>query len=831
MARDDLPSGRVALVFTDIEGSTVLLHSLGADGYADLLARHHALCRTAWDAHGGVVVDTAGDGFFVAFPDPVAAVAAADAAQTSLGEAGIPVRMGVHLGDVEVRETGYVGLDVHRAARIAAVGHGGQILLSADLVAAVPAADVVDLGFHRLKDLPDAERIFQLHGRAFPPLRALFRTNLPASSTPFLGREDDTARLRLMLEDPDVRLVTVVGPGGVGKTRLVQHVAKAAFDRYPGGVWWVPLAAHAAVDEALLALGAVLEIGDVEPGADVVDALARSAGSAPTLVVLDNAEHLMPDIATAAAALLARAPSLTLLASSRQRLSVSAEHVVVLDPLPIGTAVELFLGRAAAAGAAYPADAAVTEICERLDRMPLAIELVAARAPLLPPRQLLQQLQPVLAEASGPLDADDRQRTLQAAVQWSYDLLGPDEQRAFRACSAFVGSASVAAIAAVAEVGLGVVLALVDKSLLRQRDGAYSTRLVMLETVREVAAGLARYEQQGWEQAHASWLRGTVTSLSARNPMRLPPDDLALLRDERDNLRAALRRTEHREPATFVDLASVAWGDLYFGGLVSEAVALLRTALPLADDPYPRALVLHGLVTILYRMGADDVVALAQEELVAAQGSGDRVAEVDAWRNVGLARLALDDDEGTIEASRRSLELAREAGDTWGTVGGLQNIGNSLLNLGRYDEALDLFDEAVDLATRTGDDFGTTLGLSNTADALIALGRADEAVPVVRRVFDHHWAEQRVWAVDVVALVLLARGDAEGYAVLSAAATTGFAALQQPREGLALRRHEEAGARAIELLGRQEHDRLTRRGAGLSLDDAHALARTYLGAL
>lgn len=828
--RTDLPSGRVALVFTDIEGSTTLLHSLGADGYAELLARHHGLCRRAWEANGGAVVDTAGDGFFVAFADPGAAVAAVDDAQRALSGAGISVRMGVHVGDVELRETGYVGLDVHRAARITAVGHGGQVLLSADLVAAVPAVDAVDLGFHRLKDLPDPERIFQLHAAPFPPLRALFRTNLPASSTPFVGRDEETEHVSALVVDPEVRLVTVVGPGGVGKTRVVHHVAKRCFDRFPGGVWWLALAEHTEVDPALAALGAMLDVGDPGAvGADVVELLASRLGPARTLVVLDNAEHLLPTLAQVTARLLARIPALTVLVSTRQRLAVAAEHLVVLDPLPISTAVELFVGRAAAAGATYRPDQDVVAICERLDRMPLALELVAARAPLLPAGRLLERVQEVLGDASGPLDAEDRQRTLQAAVRWSYDLLLPDEQRAFRACSAFVGSASAEALADVAEVGFPVVLALVDKSLLRQRDGEYSPRFAMLETVREVGAGLAHFEQQGWEHAHARWLRTSVTSLSSRNPMRLLPDELARLRDERDNLRVALRRTEGRDPAAYVDLASIAWGDLYFGGLLSEAVAVLRRALPWASDPLSRYRILHGLVTILYRMeGPDDVAALAEAELEAAQASGDRTAEIDAWRNVGLARLALDDDEGAIDASERSLVLARAAGDAWGAVSGLQNVGNALLNLGRFDEALHCFAEAVDAARGINDDFGVTLGLSNTADALVALDRHDEAVPVIRQVFDHHWAEQRVWAVDIVAQVLLARGDAAGYAVLAGAATAGFDELGQPREGLALARHERAVDEAVERLGVDEHARLDAEGRSTSMVEGHDLARRYL---
>ena len=239
--RNDLPTGTVTFLFTDIEGSTKLLHELGAEAYAGALAEHRRLLRDAFDRHDGVEVDTQGDAFFVAFPTAPGALAAARQAQEALADGPIRVRMGIHTGTPILAEEGYVGADVHRAARIAAAGHGEQVLVSS-ATAALLGDGLRDLGSHRLKDLSAPERIFQLGYADFPPLRTLYRTNFPVPVTPFLGREHELADLVDLIGREEVRLVTLTGPGGTGKTRLGSQAAGELSDRYPGGVWWVPLA-------------------------------------------------------------------------------------------------------------------------------------------------------------------------------------------------------------------------------------------------------------------------------------------------------------------------------------------------------------------------------------------------------------------------------------------------------------------------------------------------------------------------------------------------------------------------------------------------------------
>ena len=263
--RQDLPRGTVTFVFTDIEGSTRLLEELGSERYAELLSRHHRVCRAAWAAHGGAEVDTTGDAFFVAFATASAALAAAADAQLALAEVGLRVRMGVHTGEVSVTPTGYVGLEVHRAARIAAAAHGGQVVVSSSTAALVGPNGLVDLGEHRFKDLAAPERVFQLGGAEFPPLRSLYRSNLPVPATAFLGREREVGEVSALLGRPEVRLLTLTGPGGTGKTRLGLQAAAEASAGFPDGVYWAALASLR--DPTLVAV-AVAEALEVKERAD-----------------------------------------------------------------------------------------------------------------------------------------------------------------------------------------------------------------------------------------------------------------------------------------------------------------------------------------------------------------------------------------------------------------------------------------------------------------------------------------------------------------------------------------------------------------------------------
>jgi predicted ATPase/class 3 adenylate cyclase len=469
----ELPTGTVTFLFTDIEGSTRLLRELG-DGYAEVLAEHRRALRDAWRRHEGLEVDTQGDAFFVAFARASDAVAAAADAQLALADGPVRVRMGLHTGEPLRADEGYVGFDVHRAARIAAAGHGGQVLLS-QATADLAGVDVRDLGLHRLKDLSAPERLFQLGTDVFPPLKTLHETNLPVPATPFLGREREIDQIAALLRRPDVRLVTLTGPGGSGKTRLSLQAAAAAADDYDGGVWWVPLASLG--DPILVETAAAQALGSK-------DTLPTTVGDQRLLLVLDNFEHLL-DAAGGVAETIRSCPHLTVLVTSREPLHVDGEWEVAVDPLREHEAVELFLQRAAAVRSDFGANGEVAEVCRRLDCLPLAVELAAARVKVLTLPALLERLEqrlPLLA--GGSRSAPERQRTLRATIAWSHDLLTAAEQDLFARLAVFAGGCTLQAAEEICGADVDAIASLVDKSLLRRTGDRYW----MLETIREFAS-------------------------------------------------------------------------------------------------------------------------------------------------------------------------------------------------------------------------------------------------------------------------------------------------------------------------------------------------------
>jgi len=488
----ELPTGTVTLVFTDIEGSTRLLHELGSR-YADVLDEHRQIVREAFATHGGVEVDTQGDAFFYVFGAAKEALAAAGDAQAALADQPVRIRIGVHTGEPVLAAEGYVGADVHRAARIAGSGHGGQVLVSAT-TAALADVELHDLGSHRLKDLLAAERIYQLGHAKFPPLRSLTATSLPLASSALVGREREVEELVSLIRGSH-RLVTLTGPGGTGKTRLALQVAAELGDAYPEGVYWVSLAGVA--DSSLV-------LPTMRQAVGASDDLVHELGERALLFVLDTFEHLS-GAARDLAELLSKTRDVRLLVTSRAPLHVSAEFEYIVEPLPPSDAATLFVERARAVGRDVDLREVVSQICDRLDNLPLAIELAAARSKLLAPAALLSRLEkrlPLLA--AGPRDVPERQRTLSAAIAWSYDLLDPNAQTLFRRLAVFAGGFSLEAAEEVAEADLDRVSILLDASLLKS---VADSRLLMLGTIREY--GLERLEEVGESGAtrdrHASY--------------------------------------------------------------------------------------------------------------------------------------------------------------------------------------------------------------------------------------------------------------------------------------------------------------------------------------
>ncbi len=463
--RRQLPSATVTFLFTDVEGSTRLLHELGAEAYAEALAEHRRVLRKVFAAEGGVEVDTQGDAFFYVFADARAAVAAAAAANVALEPGLIRIRMGLHTGEALLTGEGYVGEDVHLGARIAAAGHGGQVLLSAATRALLDGG-VTDLGEHRLKDFAGPVAIFQLGEERFPPLKTISNTNLPRPASSFVGRERETAEVAELVRGH--RLVTLSGPGGSGKTRLSIEAASELVGEFKAGVFWVSLAA---VRDPTL----VLETVGQTLGAK--DGLADHIGERELLLLLDNLEQVI-EVAPELASLVEVCPNLHLLVTSRELLRVRGEVEYPVPPLAEPEAVTLFCERSG-----LEPDETTAELCRRLDNLPLAVELAAARTGVLTPPQILDRLAQRLDLLKGGRDAEARQHTLRATIEWSHDLLADDEKQLFARLSVFAGGSTLDAAEEVVEADVEALQSLVDKSLVR-RTGE---RFWMLETIGDFA--------------------------------------------------------------------------------------------------------------------------------------------------------------------------------------------------------------------------------------------------------------------------------------------------------------------------------------------------------
>ena len=519
-----LPTGTVTLLFTDIEGSTRLLRELGTGGYADALAEHRRVLRNAFGTEGGVEVDTQGDAFFVSFPTANGAVAAANAAQEALAVGPITVRMGLHTGTPSAAAEGYVGIDVHRGARVAALAHGGQVILSATTAALVEDQPLRDLGRHRLKDFDAPAQLFQLGTRDFPPLRTPGAVDLPTPATRFLGRERELFDAATLWLARDPRLLTIVGPGGTGKTRFSIELGRFLADEADGGTVFVPLAPVR--DAALVVPLIALQLG---ASGDTADAVATRLGDKQAHVVLDNLEQLLPEAARAIAELLGAAPSLRIIATSREPLRIAGEVELDLPPMIEADAVTLFLERAQAIRPDVGDSPAVHELIRRLDGLPLAIELAAARVKVLGPEQLLERIGQRLDLLKGGRDADERHATLRATIAWSYDLLDDDEQALFARLAVFRGGATLANAELVCGADLDTLGSLLDKSLLRRRaDADGEERFWMLETIREFA--LEQLEASGEEDAlrhaQARSLNALADRAGTARHRRLPPLEL-----------------------------------------------------------------------------------------------------------------------------------------------------------------------------------------------------------------------------------------------------------------------------------------------------------------
>ena len=676
------PSGTVTLLFSDIEGSTRLLQRAG-EAYAGLLADHRRLLREAFARHRGFEMDSEGDAFFVAFESANDAAAAAADAQLALAQHEWPdgneirVRIGLHTGEPRAVDGRYVGLVVHAAARIMAAGHGGQVLVSESTRPLLEDRfQLRDLGTHRLKDLPGTQQLYQLQVRGqpaeFPPLRTLDHrpTNLPLEPNAFIGRTRELKEAWALLIREDARLLTLTGTGGAGKTRLALRLAAGAVEEFPNGAFFVSLAPVRDWELVVPSIAQTLGLRE-QPGETVLETLTEYLRDRRMLLLLDNFEQVLP-AAPALSGLLRSAPALNLLVTSRTPLRVAGERTYSVPPLDEPESVNLFVERAHAADTEFAVtDAnahAVAEICARLDGLPLAIELAAPRVRALPPAALLRRLDDRLKLLTGGAhDLDERQRTIRATIEWSYELL-PDAERAlFAQLSVFVGGCRLEPAEALCKADLDVLdglQSLVENSLLRRRaDADGEPRFWMLETIREYACELLEAEGDAKEarRRHAEHFAETAEELDKESRTGDHAAVLARQDEERNNLRAALEWTrEHRELR--LRLATALWGFWSARGYIAEGRGVLEEALTASGKRPARALL--GLCTLRILSGdSEGVFEAAEEALRTAEDDGDDFTLAQAWNLLGRIHGSVRGQLGQAESAWRQALVYAERGD------------------------------------------------------------------------------------------------------------------------------------------------------------------------
>jgi predicted ATPase/class 3 adenylate cyclase len=793
----DRPTGTVTFLFTDIEGSTKLLRQLG-DSYGDVITQHHRILREAIAHGGGTEVGTEGDAFFAVFTSADGALAAALHAQRTLAEASWPegqavrVRMGMHTGQAVLVGDEYMGLDIHLAARVAAAAHGGQVLVSESLRPLVAenlpsGVSLRDLGRHRLKDIERPVHLWDLVigglSSEFPAIRSLEArpTNLPLQRTSFVGREREAAEVTNLLADS--RLVTLTGPGGTGKTRLALKVAADHLDRFSDGVFFIDLSAI--LDSALVpsVIAGALLVRE-EPSRDFLETLSDHVRDRNLLLVLDNSEQVI-ESGVAAAKLLDAAPRLKILATSRVPFRITGESIFPVPPLAVPgdvtdldllgrfEAVSLFTQRAATVrpGFQLTADNArtVAEITTRLDGLPLAIELAASRLNLLSPEGLLDRLGQRLAVLSGGArDAPKRQQTLRGTIEWSHDLLGPEEQRLFARLAVFSGGWSLDAAEVVCGPGLLLdvldgLATLTDNSMVRPEGSENADpRFTMLETIREFAVDRLAGSGEGDDlrRRHAEHFRDLAEEAAPRILREDRLASLARLEAEHDNLRAALDWAERStDVETGLRLAAAVWRFWLQRGHLSEGRVRLERLLLLPGAQTrneARARALAALGGIAYwqndyppmRAAYDEAVSIAREVGIAkllasalldlsfvpyidkdldrvetilregldmAQEAEDRILTAQFWSSLGFLEFARGNPAAAIEIRRAAIEIYREEGAVWMLGDELSGLAMITRMAGDLEAARAHIEEALGIATRAKDAMAISMSLTGLA--------------------------------------------------------------------------------------------------------------------
>jgi predicted ATPase/class 3 adenylate cyclase len=822
----NFPSGTVTFLFTDVEGSTRRWERNPA-AMRIAVERHVALLDEAIQANNGVRFKIIGDAVQAAFPTALDAVLAAVAAQRALivedwGALGpISVRMALHTGAATPHDGDYLSPALNRLARLLTIGAGGQVLLTdatrqlvRDVSAAETPLEFVDLGEHRLRDLSEVEHVFQLTAPGlrsdFPPLKSLERErhNLPAQLTPFIGREAVVAEIRDRLEQPGVRLLTLTGPGGAGKTRLALYVAAELVEAHADGVWFVPLAPVASA--TLVAATIASALGIRESAADSLEASLRAyLRPRRLLLVLDNFEHVI-QAAPLIADLLSHCPDIQVLVTSRAPLHISGEFELPIPPLALPSvagplrlddalaseAVRLFVDRARAVQKTFALTEdnaeAVVAICRRLDGLPLAIELAAARVRLLPPKAILARLDSRLnLLTGGGRDRPERQQTLRNAIAWSHDLLDHPEQTLFRRLAVFAGGWTLDAAESVVRFGradpphsvFDGLDVLHDTSLVRLgestgRDGATEPRFSMLQTIQEFATEqlAASGELARVQENHASWFADLAIAAEPHLPGPSAVSWLDRLESDHDNLRAALNWLRARgDGERAVTVAAALWRFWWLRGHVSEGRKQIEAALAVggAAAAAERAAALDGAGVLAETQGDyDRAEALHRESLALSRERGDQTGTARALGNLGVVAFDRGDDDQAAALLEESLALAREVGDQLLVATALNDLGIVAHKRRDLERAELLYQESLALRRRIGSGSEIARTLNNLGGVAFDRGNFDLA----RQLFEesvslYHDAGDRWGAAG--ALIGLAtanhlQGDAPRAAVLLA---------------------------------------------------------------
>ena len=747
-----LPTGTLTLLFSDIEGSTLTLNRLGPR-WGEALSAQRAILREVFATFGGVEMGTEGDSFFVVFTSARDALVAAVEGQRRLQRYdwpdGVPlrVRMGLHTGEPQRHEDGYIGLDVHRAARVAGTASGSQIVLSEATKLLAGALDggllVRDLGWHRLKDLADPEHLFDLVVDDlivdFPALRSIGTpANLPTAATPLVGRDGELAELSAAITEPQLRLLTLTGPGGSGKTRLAIAVASALEHEFPAGIFFADLSTADRVATMWVGIADALDVaGEAEDLPS--DRVRRFLADKAALVILDNLEQIA-DADRVVAELLGRSAGLKVVATSRRPLHLVSEYEHPVPPLelPVGPvadpddasrsgAVQLFVQRARMVRPSFQLTdsnvAAVVELCRRLDGLPLAIELAAARSKLLSPQALLSRLDHMLGTGVAAADRAERQRTLAATIAWSYDLLTPSEQEVFRKLGVFPAQCDLAAVEAVLEIRdadpLDTVAHLVDVSLVRIVDGPDGEpRLTLLETIREFArhelAVTGEYDET--RLRHARWC-----------------SELAV---EMKGLMTGPRQMEALDRIAQIE-EDVRW-------------ALDWCLRPLSEAGRERAHygveLVRTMTTYWYRFGYAAEGRGWLDRALEVVGGEDSTDTIDVLHGLGIMQLQQGDAEPAAKGLRRALEMARRLDDRTLEARLLNSLAITLRVLGEVTEGRQLLEQSAQIAKEIGDLKRESTALSNLAVLLVDAGDWPQALIAAREAVSASSALDDAWA-------------------------------------------------------------------------------------